>query len=135
MAIGSGRPAALAGRGQLTSRDIARVYDVPPWLIDAEISEPRWPRLRWRAFAAGGRSEMPDVGAPKEDLFPGLDLARSHRALQDIAEAGPLALEAFEKEDYDWAGTELIRVERAIRAIQGIRREQRAKAKKEADHH
>lgn len=32
---------------RLTPTDLARIYDVPPWLIDPNRKKPRFPRLRW----------------------------------------------------------------------------------------
>lgn len=32
----------------IQKRDIARLYDVPPWLVDPDYPRPRFARLRWR---------------------------------------------------------------------------------------
>lgn len=38
----------LAGeRRPLTAIDVARSYDVPPWLVDTGLRRPRFARVRW----------------------------------------------------------------------------------------
>lgn len=32
---------------ELRPAKIARVFDVPPWLVDPDYPSPRFPRLRW----------------------------------------------------------------------------------------
>lgn len=32
---------------QFDMRRIARLYDVPPWIVSGDYSAPRFPRLRW----------------------------------------------------------------------------------------
>lgn len=41
------RPPPRPPRWVDTVHEVARTYDVPPWLIDPSIRHPRFARLRW----------------------------------------------------------------------------------------
>ena len=44
-------------RVKLTSRQVAKMYGVPPWLVDQSIAVPGWfGRMRWRVSHFFGRA-------------------------------------------------------------------------------